>query len=165
MNKNILRILKIISVILFMSLSAILTGCSLSEIAESFIPTSGDYKIHLTSDYYVVRVNSERTIVVYENGSYVFDSPEKAGKISKVGCDENFIVARQDIYVDQEEDNYEGYYWIRDINNETSHGPYDYDTYLEKREELGVPAEVELQNLDKYKKDYSMHIKSTPLTT
>jgi len=68
------------------------------------------------------------------------------------------------MYINQKEDNNEGYYWIRDINNETSYGPYDYDEYLEKREELGVPDEVELTNLDEYKKDYSMNIKRITLS-
>jgi len=153
MEKKIFITLMKYSLIVLISLSVILTGCS-SDIAESFIPTPGDYRIHLTSDYDVVRVNSDCIVVVHQqDGSYVFDNPSKSRKISKVGYDDNFIVARQDMYIDQADDNNEGYYWIRDINNETNYGPYDYNNYLEKREELGVPDEVELKSLDKYKKE------------
>jgi len=165
MEKKIFVTLRRYSLIVLMSLSVILTGCSFSDIGESFIPTPGDYKIHLTSDYEVFMANSESIVIVnQQEGSHVFDNPTKARKISKVGCDENFIVARQDMYINQKEDNNEGYYWIRDINNETSYGPYAYDEYLEKREELGVPDEVELINLDEYKKDYSMDIKRITLS-
>ncbi len=98
------------SLIVLISLSIVLTGCS-SDIAESFIPTPGDYKIHLTSDYDVVRVNSESIVVVnQEDGSYVLDNPSKSRKISKVGYDDNFIVARQNMYIHQKDDNNEGYY-------------------------------------------------------
>lgn len=154
MKKKILVALKIFSVIVLILFSAILIGCSFDDIGKSFIPTTGDYKIHLTSGYYVVRVNSKNIVLVDENGSYIFDNPAKSRNISKVGYNENFIVARQDMYSNQDEDNNEGYYWIHDIINETSYGPYDYHEYLEKRSELEVPIEVELNNLNKYKKDY-----------
>lgn len=152
MEKKIFVTLRKCNLVVLILLSVILTGCS-SDIAESFIPTPGDYTIHLTSDYDVVRVNSESIVIVNQDGSYVFDNLSKSRKISMVGYDDNFIVAKQDMYTNQKEDNTEGYYWIRDINNETSYGPYDYNNYLEKRAELGIPNEVELKNLDKYKKN------------
>jgi len=151
-----------------MLFSVILTGCSFSEISKSFIPTSGDYKILLTSNYYIVRINSKS--IEIKGGledrrvpdDRIDDYSTKRCKISMVGCNEDFIVARQDMYVDQKYDNNEGYYWIIDVNTDTDYGPFNYDEYLEKREELGISDSLELKRLDEYKKDYSINTKKPP---
>jgi hypothetical protein len=73
-------------------------------------------------------------------------------RVIEVDWDENYIVAKRDLRTDRrraDDENEEDAEWIRwyiiDVQNETRHGPFSYESYLEQREELKIPAELELQ--------------------
>jgi len=162
MRLKLFSLIKKYSLIVLILCCVLLTGCTGGDsLDEIFIPTSGDYKIHLTSDYYIFRVNSGKIIVALRediggsmNYKNVFDDV-KARIISEVGYDENFIIAKQNKSQDLSEVDNDTYYWILDMKNECSYGPYNYDEFLEEKKELGVPDEIKLKNLNEYKKDYS----------
>ncbi len=111
--------------------------CSLLEMGDSRNEIVGGYCTISGSSI------SLRGIVECKDTVYVI-----LPNVTDIDWNDDFIVAKRDnddFDYGREEDLPGGLEWyIIDVSNHIVLGPYPYDTYLNKREELSVPPELDL---------------------
>ena len=133
-------------------------------IVLSFFIISCKEKIvyNLGADYYLCSDVSEVNKYGIHKGASEFPDfvtyPEVKCDIIEINFDSTFIIAEQKPfyeitkgidYIDVEEEVFRKsnlkYYWIINKKNQENYGPFSYDNFLKKRDELGVSNSLKLR--------------------
>lgn len=117
----------------------------LTSIACCSLLEMGDSRSEIVGGYCTISGSSIslRGIVECKDTTYVI-----LPNVTDIDWNDDFIVAKRDnddFDYGREEDLPGGFEWyIIDVNNHVVLGPYLYDAYLIKRDELSVPQELDL---------------------
>lgn len=127
------------------------SGCGvISRPGDWHAPVVGGYKVFsFSADVIEVRDDDS-----FEN------RPGIPKKVVELGHNPRYIIAKQEEFRVSFEDNQtheslipgQYKYWILDLATDTMWGPLEYDEYLDKRENLGVPPDLSLRDVYDYKK-------------
>jgi hypothetical protein len=130
-------------------LAVLVAGCGFNH--------GGDFTARLCGDYYVAQGSAHDTEVSLVNWNH--EVPFIPAKVVELGHDERFIIARQNhlkrlspdsTYMTPEPGVFS--YWILDASIPKAYGPLTEDEFRSKRQELSIPEELTLKDVDSYRR-------------
>jgi hypothetical protein len=120
-------------------------------------PSPSDYSYPVAGDYFVVRSHGASVEITPETRSP--STPFIPNYILEVAWDDRFVLAKRLDMADQDLngdvfprlENAKLDWWILDTSGPVRYGPLDEATFQLKREELKVPASLQLMPVETYK--------------
>lgn len=102
-------------------------------------PGNADFSVQLGSGFDLVRSSSEN-IQIHGPNQLAIPS-----RVTRVAWDDRFILAQQQELTTQR-------YWIIEHSTAQIYGPYDEGQFLDKRQSLDVPTNLELRDVYEHRK-------------
>ncbi|MBU9713694.1 DUF3997 domain-containing protein [Evansella tamaricis] len=133
--------------ILFIAGISLLTGCA----------GMADYDVELPGNYSILRTSAHQVTIALKTGEDSWGSEIIPAKVTEVGWDENYIIAKQvkltqdknreNNYKIPDEQNYQ--YWILSIETGDLTGPLDEGRLTDKRKEYKISDAIILKDVSR----------------
>lgn len=120
-------------------------------------PGVQDYDVDLPGNYSIVRTSSHHVKIAPKQGDTGWGSDIIPTKVTEVGWDDNFIIAKQ-LGLKDDPNSSNGYqipnendvnYWILDYNSGDVFGPLNKENFNQSKNELGISEDVILKKVEK----------------
>lgn len=118
-----------------------------------------DYSVDLPGEYSVVRTSAHQVTIAPKIGDSHWGSGTIPTKVTELAWDDTYIFAKQ-LGLQENPNSSNGYqipnnndvhFWILEFKSGKVFGPFDEDSFVKKRNELGISTSVELKKIEDIK--------------
>ncbi|TKI52821.1 DUF3997 domain-containing protein [Lysinibacillus mangiferihumi] len=120
----------------------------LTSIIVSGCAGLADYDIDLPGNYSILRTSADE-ITIAPKTEIGWGPNVIPARVVAAGWNEKYIIAKQKVL----ESENEFYFWILNIETGVSEGPFNKNDFQKKREEYEISKDVELTNVEDFKKN------------
>lgn len=119
-----------------------------------------DFDIDLSDGYTIIRRSGHDVVIVTRINEYMFSNDIVPPKVVEVAWNEDYILAKQlELVIDPNShnnipipDDKKDFYWIIVTESGEVFGPLTFEQFNTKKEELGIPNDLILKNVEEFRK-------------